>query len=70
MDLCCRLTKKEVIEKARRKIREDPAIVSAIESRKTAMERGIRPYRDPLIAEQLSELPPELQPDYNGLTEA
>ena len=46
LELGCKLIKKEVIEKALKKVREDSAIMSAVDSRKQAEERGIRPYRD------------------------
>ena len=49
LELGCKLIKKEVIEKALKKVREDSAIMSAVDSRKQAEERGIRPYRDTRI---------------------
>ena len=70
LELGCKLIKKEVIEKALKKVREDSAIMTAVENRKQAEERGIRPYRDNRIVAQFQELPPQLQPNQNGLTNA
>lgn len=36
LDFCCKLTKNEVTEKAKRSIRNDPAILTAVEQRKVA----------------------------------
>lgn len=49
LELGCKLIKKEVIEKALKKVREDPAIMSAVEKRKASEERGIRLFRDARI---------------------
>ena len=45
------MIKKAVIEKAQKKVREDPAIVSAIEKRKRAKELGTVYFRDNQIAQ-------------------
>jgi len=47
--LGCKLIKKEVIEKALKKVREDPAIVNAVEKRKATKDNGIRLFRDQRI---------------------
>jgi hypothetical protein len=52
LELGCKLIKKEVIEKALKKVREDPAIMSAVEKRKASEERGIRLFRDARIEAQ------------------
>lgn len=52
LELGCKLIKKEVIEKALKKVREDSAIMTAIENRKQAEERGVRLYRDTRIIAQ------------------
>jgi len=46
LELGCKLIKKEVIEKALKKVREDREIMQAVERRKRSEERGIRPFRD------------------------
>ena len=49
LELGCKLIKKEVIEKALKKVREDINITSAIERRKRSEELGIRLFRDESI---------------------
>lgn len=49
LELGCKLIKKEVIDKALKKVREDQSIISAIENRKQAHERNIKPFRDTRI---------------------
>lgn len=46
LELGCKLIKKEVIEKALKKVREDLHITQAIERRKRSEELGIRLFRD------------------------
>lgn len=70
LELGCKLIKKEVIEKALKKVREDPQINQAVERRKRAEEQGKRLFRDETIAAQLRDLPEQLQPDENGLNAA
>jgi hypothetical protein len=62
------LIKKKVIEKALKKVREDNAITQAIERRQRSKELGITRFKDENIVAQFSELPPQLQPNHNGLT--
>lgn len=52
MELGCKLIKKEVIEKALKKVREDLHITQAIERRKRSEELGIRLFRDENIVAQ------------------
>jgi CCR4-NOT transcription complex subunit 1 len=70
LELGCRLIKKEVIEKALKKVREDPQIQQAVDRRKRAEEQGERLFRDDAIAAQFRDLPEQLQPDENGLSAA
>jgi len=49
LELGCKLIKKEVIEKALKKVREDREIMQAVERRKRSEERGRRPFRDETI---------------------
>lgn len=63
LELGCKLIKKEVIEKALKKVREDPQIIQAVERRKRSEELGIRLFRDESIVAQFQELPPQLQPN-------
>jgi CCR4-NOT transcription complex subunit 1 len=42
LEFGCTLIKKEVIDKALKKVREDPQILQAIEKRKRAQELGIK----------------------------
>ncbi len=65
----CKLIKKAVIEKAQKKVREEQQIGRAIDVRKRSKEAGTTYFRDESIASQFSELPPQLQPNPNGLTE-
>ena len=58
LELGCKLIKKEVIDKALKKVREDQSIISAIENRKQALERNIKLFRDTRIVSQFQELPP------------
>lgn len=57
LELGCKLIKKEVIEKALKKVREDLHITQAIERRKRSEELGIRLFRDESIVAQFQELP-------------
>jgi hypothetical protein len=43
------LIKKEVIEKALKKVREDPAVIQAVERRKRSEQLGIKVFRDDTI---------------------
>ena len=52
------LIKKEVIEKALKKVREDPQIIQAVEKRKRAEELGIKLFKDEDVTAQFHELPP------------
>jgi hypothetical protein len=70
LELGCKLIKKEVIEKALKKVREDPQINQAVERRKRAEEQGKRLFRDETIAAQFRDLPEQLQPDEHGLNAA
>lgn len=70
LELGCKLIKKEVIEKALKKVREDPQINQAVERRKRAEEQGKRLFRDETIVAQFRDLPEQLQPDENGLSAA
>mmetsp|Transcript_12000 Transcript_12000/g.18537 ORF Transcript_12000/g.18537 Transcript_12000/m.18537 type:complete len:388 (-) Transcript_12000:780-1943(-) len=67
LELGCRLIKKEVVETAKKRVREELEIKMAIDARKLAKEAGIR-YRDEAIAKQLEVLPPALLPNHDGLT--
>lgn len=70
LELGCKLIKKEVIEKALKKVREDSQIVQAVEKRKRSEELSIKQFRDENIVLQFQELPQQLQPNQNGLTQA
>jgi len=70
LELGCKLIKKEVIEKALKKVREDPQINQAVERRKRAEEQGKRLFKDEAIVAQSPDLPEQLQPDENGLSAA
>ncbi len=67
LELGCRLIKKEVIETAKKTVREELEIKMAIEARKQAKEAGVR-FRDENIAPQLEVLPAALLPNHDGLT--
>lgn len=64
------LIKQKVIEKALKKVREDIQITQAIDSRLRCQELGIKQFRDDNIASQFNELPPQLQPNKEGLTDS
>lgn len=64
------LIKKEVIEKALKKVREDLQIIQAVEKRKRAEELGIKLFKDEDVVAQFVDLPPQLRPNQNGLTPA
>ena len=49
LELGCRLIKKEVIEKALKRVREDPAVIQAVERRKRSEQLGIKVFRDDTI---------------------
>lgn len=70
LELGCRLIKKEVIEKALKKVREDPQINQAVERRKRAAEQGKRLFKDEAFAASFRGLPEPLRPDANGLSAA
>jgi hypothetical protein len=70
LELGCSLIKKKVIEKALRKVREDPQILQAVERRQRSAELGIRLFKDETIVGQFHDLPPQLQPDPAGLSPA
>lgn len=50
LELGCMLIKRQVIEKALKKVREDLAIQGAIEKRKRAQELGLTSYKDEEIS--------------------
>ena len=70
LELGCMLIKKKVIEKALRKVKEDIQITQAVERRQRSEELGIKLFRDENIVAQFQELPPQLQPNINGLSTA
>ena len=70
LELGCKLIKKAVIEKALKKVREDIAIVKAIEKRKENEGLGKKTFRDENIINQFQDLPPQLQPSPYGLNDA
>ena len=58
LELGCMLIKKEVIDKALKKVREDLQIIQAVEKRKRAEELGIKLFKDDNVEAQFHELPP------------
>lgn len=70
LDLGCKMIKRAVIDKALRKIREDHIMNQAIEKRDKASQNGISNFVDEEIAKTMVELPPQLQPNRDGLDAA
>lgn len=70
LDLGCKMIKREVIDKALRKVREDMTMNSAIDKRERAAASGITNFVDEEIAKTMVELPVQLQPNRNGLDAA
>lgn len=70
LDLGCKMIKRAVIDKALRKIREDNIMNSAIDKRDRAAQNGVVNFVDEEIAKTMVELPPQLQPNRNGLDAA
>lgn len=70
LELGCKLIKEEVIEKALTKVREDLVLTSAIEKRKTFQSSGETLFRDESVVPYFQDLPQQLKPNPNGLTEA
>lgn len=70
LDLGCKMIKRAVIDKALRKIREDHIMNQAIEKRDKASQNGVTNFVDEEIAKTMVELPPQLQPNRDGLDAA
>lgn len=64
------MIKNAVIEKALRKVREDKIMIEAIEKRERAAKNGVVHFVDEEIAKNMVDLPPQLQPNKNGLDSA
>lgn len=72
LDLGCKMIKKAVIQRALTKVREDPQITRAIEIRKRAGSQAEfkKVYIDESLIAQFSELPQQLKPNEDGLSDA
>jgi CCR4-NOT transcription complex subunit 1 len=70
LDLGCKMIKRAVIDKALRKVREDVVMNAAIEKRERAAQNGITNFIDDEITKTMVDLPPQLQPNKNGLDAA
>ena len=72
LELGCKLIKKAVIEKALTKVREDISIMRAIEARQAArspQEFKNNALMDEAMLSQFAELPQQLKPSPDGLTD-
>lgn len=69
------MIKKAVIQRALTKVREDPLITRAVEIRKRAatpaeFRKTAAPYLDENLIAQFAELPQQLKPNEEGLSDA
>lgn len=72
LDLGCKMIKKAVIQRAITKVREDAQITRAIEIRKRAVNQAEfrKAYIDESLIAQFSDLPQQLKPNEDGLSDA
>ncbi len=72
LDLGCKMIKKAVIQRALTKVREDAQITRAIEIRKRAVNQAEfrKAYIDESLITQFSDLPQQLKPNEDGLSDA
>lgn len=72
LELGCKMIKKAVIDKALTKVREDLAIMRAVDQRRAA--RSPQEFKatiilDKAMSDQIAQLPQQLKPSPDGLTD-
>lgn len=63
------MIKNAVITKAHTQVKEDKVLYNALEKRRRAQELGETTFYDDQMSVKINELPVQLRPNPNGLTE-